>query len=389
MRDGAAPRRDPGLSPGPDPHVATFPADNATELAHRGLDRHGAPRDHRAHADHRGRATRRRVGRDPARAVPRPRGRRPRRCRDGPREPSLLRALRRTRRAGARRSTGTDVGLLPQVRVGVLIRASAPRRRARRRPVRGGRLPGPRRHGLGLSGARPQRVGSLGSAQGPPQRRRRRRDGGRAGRAPLPGRGRASEHRQDLQLRPARELRLHRHGVRRRPESQADPRRAAGGQRRGGRPAPAGPGDRLHARDPPGARLPARARPAVLRLQDRQRHPDPALAEADRPGRGVPDGRPHLGGVRHGRLPGARNRQRRAVDRVGPVHGGPDACRPVLRLPRLPEHLPVHVAAAGVGAAARALRLAVPLPARGNRHQPRRPLPVSRGDGRPALRSPA
>ena len=39
-------------------------------------------------------------------------------------------------------------------------------------------------------------------------------------------------------------------------------------------PLPADPGDRLHARDPARARLPARARAAVLRLQARQRHPD-------------------------------------------------------------------------------------------------------------------
>ena len=45
---------------------------------------------------------------------------------------------------------------------------------------------------------------------------RRRRDGRRARRAALPCRGRAPEHRQDPQLRPARELGLHRHGVRRR-----------------------------------------------------------------------------------------------------------------------------------------------------------------------------
>ena len=53
-------------------------------------------------------------------------------------------------------------------------------------------------------------------------------------------------------------------------------------------PLPADPGDRVHARDPARARLPASARAAVLRLQDRQRHPDPALAQADRPGRRVP-----------------------------------------------------------------------------------------------------
>ena len=136
---------------------------------------------------------------------------------------------------------------------------------------------------------------------------------------------------------------------------------AARGQRRRARPAPAGPGDRLHARDPARARLPARARAAVLRLQDRQRHPDPALAEADRPRRRLPDGRPDLARC------SARSATRRPRSpppgpsiAVGPVHRRPHARRPVLRLPRLPEHVPLHAAAAGVGAAARALRLAVP-----------------------------
>ena len=50
-------------------------------------------------------------------------------------------------------------------------------------------------------------VRPLGGAQGPAQHRRRRRDGRRARRAALPGRGRAPEHRQDPQLRPARAAR--------------------------------------------------------------------------------------------------------------------------------------------------------------------------------------
>ena len=95
-------------------------------------------------------------------------------------------------------------------------------------------------------------------------------------------------------------------------QPQADPHRPPRGQRRRAGPAPAGDGDRLHARDPARARLPARARAAVLRLQDRQRHPDPALAEADRPRRRLPDGRPVRRGVRHGRLPGARRSPPRA-----------------------------------------------------------------------------
>ena len=81
----------------------------------------------------------------------------------------------------------------------------------------------PRRHGMDLPGPGPQRVRPVGRAQGAAQLGRRRRDGGGAGRAPLPGRGRAPEHREDLQLRRARKLGLHRHGVRRRTQPQADP----------------------------------------------------------------------------------------------------------------------------------------------------------------------
>ena len=118
--------------------------------------------------------------------------------------------------AGATAPPGARRGLLPQVRRAVLLHAEARRGRRRRRPVRGRRVPRARRDGLDLPGARSQRVRPLGRAQGPAQHRRRRRDGGRARRAALPGRGRAPEHRQDLQLRPARALGLHRHGVRRR-----------------------------------------------------------------------------------------------------------------------------------------------------------------------------
>ena len=138
----------------------------------------------------------------------------------GRRVPALLRPLRRAGRARARRRPGTHGGLLPQVRHAVLVRAQARRGRPRRRPVRGRRLPRARRPRLDLPGARPQRVRPLGGAQGPAEHRRRRRDGRRARRATLPGRGRAPEHRQDPQLRRAPALGLHRHGVRRRHEPE-------------------------------------------------------------------------------------------------------------------------------------------------------------------------
>ena len=58
----------------------------------------------------------------------------------------------------------------------------------------------------------------------------------------------------------------------------------------GGAPRPAAgrAGDRLRARDPAGARLPARPGPALLRLQARQRDPERRTAEAHRPRRRVP-----------------------------------------------------------------------------------------------------
>ena len=119
--------------------------------------------------------------------------------------------------------------------------------------------------------------------------RGRRRYGGGARRAPLPRRGRAPEHRQDFQLCPAQRCRLHRHGVRRWAQPEADPRRPSGGQWRRTGSASARPSDRVHARDPAGARVPARTGARVLRLQGRQRDPDPALAQADRSRRRLPD----------------------------------------------------------------------------------------------------
>ena len=46
---------------------------------------------------------------------------------------------------------------------------------------------------------------------------------------------------------------------------------------------------------------------------------------------------PHGVRVRHARLPGARDRLIRTVDRVGPVHGRPHARGALLRLSRIPE----------------------------------------------------
>ena len=177
---------------------------------------------------------------------------------------------------GPRRGTRAQRGLLPQVRDAVLVRAEARAPgtwSAGQYEVAGCLAHGG--HGLGLPGPGPQRLRPLGGAQGPAQRGRQRRHGGGAGRAALPGRGRASERGQDLQLRRARGLRLHRHGVRRRDEPQADPRRPPRGQRRR-----AGPAARSPRRSPtcwrscPALGYLHRTGPAVLRLQARQRDPD-------------------------------------------------------------------------------------------------------------------
>ncbi len=96
---------------------------------------------------------------------------------------------------------------------------------------------------------RPQRLRPLGRAQGPARHRRRGRDGRRGGRAAVPRRGRAPEHRQDLQLRaapgPTGEPALHRDGVRRRQVAEADRARLQGRERRASSAA-ARAGPRLH-----------------------------------------------------------------------------------------------------------------------------------------------
>ena len=145
----------------------------------------------------------------------------PRRRRRGQ---ALLRPLRRRGRTGPRRRTGPDQGLLPEVPHAVRLRSQAGAGDAARRPVRGRGLPRPRRHGLDLPRPRPQRERPLGGAQGPAQHRRPRRLPGRGRREAVPGRGRASADRRDLQLRDrCRRQLLHRHGVRRRQVPQHHP----------------------------------------------------------------------------------------------------------------------------------------------------------------------
>ena len=79
--------------------------------------------------------------------------------------------------------------------------------------------------------------------------------------------------------------------------------------RRQARSAAGRAGHRVRHRGAGGARPPAQPRPALLRLQGRQRHPAARPAQADRHGRGAPDGRRREPDLRHRRLPGARSRR--------------------------------------------------------------------------------
>ena len=210
----------------------------------------------------------------------------------GPRGQAHLPELRRTRSAGpatgsraapraSAPSAATPFSFTPKLQAG----------RPRGEPVRGGRLPRPRRARLDLPGPGPERVRPLGRAQGPAQLRRPGRAGRGDRRAAVPGPGRAPADRRDLQLRHPRRRRLHRDGVRRRHLAEADPEGADAGQRRPLRPAAGRPGPRLHPRDPAGVPVPARPRPGLLRLQAGQPHPGRRRGQADRPRRRAADRR--------------------------------------------------------------------------------------------------
>ena len=114
---------------------------------------------------------------------------------------------------------GTPFSFAPKLEPGEMVAG----------PVRGARLPRPRRARLDLPGHGPQPRQALGGAQGPAQHRRRGGPGGGRRRAPVPRRGRAPQHRRCLQLRAARRPadrrvgRLHRHGIRGREVAAADP----------------------------------------------------------------------------------------------------------------------------------------------------------------------
>ena len=255
------------------------------------------------------------------------------------------RAMRRAGRPAARRRAGPHRGVLPQLR--------RTRSRSRRSSRRATWSPASTR-----SSAASPTAGWAGSTspatatssdrwvvlKGLLNTRRRGRDGGRARRAPVPGRGRAPEHRQDPQLRRARRRRLHRHGVRRRhePEGHARPAPATAN---GGRPdpLPVDAGDRLLLEI-----LPALGHLHDLGLLFCDFKPDNVIQTGD--SLKLID----LGGVyrmddavepglRHGRLPGARDRPRPGPTvAVRPVHRRPHARRAVHRLRRATRAPTVH-----------------------------------------------
>ena len=194
------------------------------------------------------------------------------------RAPAVLRRVRRAGRPQPRRRARAHRGLLPRVRA--RRSRSPPSWRpgdARRRPVRGRRLPRPRRPRLDLPRPRPQGLRPLGRAQGPARHA--------ATRTPWPPP--LAERRFLAEVEHPNIVKIHNfvehdgdgyivmeyvNGVSLR--SMLEARRR--GQRRPARSAAGRAGDRLLPRDPAGARPPPRPRPAVLRLQARQRDPDAA-----------------------------------------------------------------------------------------------------------------
>ena len=246
---------------------------------------------------------------------------------EGPGRPggqAVLLELRQPRRPRQGRQPRPHDRLLRQVPPGVLVRPQAQARRPRRRPVRGGRLPGPRWPRLDLPRPRQERVEPLDRPQGPAQLRRPRRPGRGDRRAALPRPGLAPAHRGDLQLRHARRRRLHRHGVRRRHVAEI-PSETTDAQGRPLRPDPRRPGARVHHRDPAGVPVPPRPGPGLLRLQARQPHPGRRHAQAHRPRRGAPDRRRGLGDLRDGGVPGARGAGPGDDRRLGHLHDRPHA----------------------------------------------------------------
>ena len=166
--------------------------------------------------------------------------------------------------------------------------------------------------------------------------RRCRRAWRRGRRAAVPGRGRASEHRPDLQLRAAPTVgpgacRLHRHGVRQREDAAG--RSLASRRRRSGESLPVTQALAYAIEVLPALGYLHRRGPGVLRLQARQRHPGRGALQAHRPRRSPADGRRRR---RRSTGPSATRRRRSpptALARLRPLHG-----RSRSRRARLPVH---------------------------------------------------
>ena len=209
-------------------------------------------------------------------------------------------------------------------------------RRPRRGPVRGARLPRPRRPRLDLPRPRPQRRRPLGGAQGSARRRRRRtRWPGDAEQRFLARSSHPSIVSIHNFVQHPGTTALHRDGVRRRPVAEGAPGRPAA-RRRHLEPLPVPQAIAYALEDPATARLPARPGPGLLRLQARQRHPVRGAAQADRPRRRDPLGRRERPSTAR-----SATRRRRSPS-TGPspgsdlLHCRPHARRPDPRLRRRP-----------------------------------------------------
>ena len=252
----------------------------------------------------------RRAGRDRAGAVPRPGGRRVRAAAVVPESRRFCRRLRRAGRARPRRGARAHDGVLPQVRNTVLVRAPS----SAAGVVVAGQyeVVGCLAHG-GMGWvylARDRNVadrwvvlkGLLDSSD----------DDAMA--AALAERRFLAEVEHPNIVKIFNfvqhdELRLHRDGVRRRPQPEADPRRAPRGQRRRARPAPAGQAIAYMLEILPALGYLHRLGLLFCDFKLDNVIQTAAFAEADRPRRRVPDGRPVERRVRHGRLPGAGDRR--------------------------------------------------------------------------------
>ena len=330
----------------------------------------------------RNRPRRRPTGRGPAAGHPR-RGRRGADEPEHRREQAVLRQprLQPAGRPRSRRRARTDRGLLLQVPSPVLVLAQARRGHRRRRPVRGAR------------GASPT-VASAGSTW-------RATSASTSRWVVLKGllnTGNIDVIRAELrflaQVDHPNIVRVynfaehdgepvHRHGVRPRVDAAGDARRAEGREQRRSRPAsPPATRSRSCSRCCPRSGTCTDQGLLVLRLQARQRDPHGRLAEADRPGRGVPHGRHHQRHLRHARA--SRRPRSPTPARRSPPTSTPSGARwPRCARRRVASTAPTRkIAPTGRRrAAVPGVRLAVPLPRAGDRRRSRRPVPVGRRDG--------